>query len=127
LRALLGCGLMILLAACQVREEVDQGAAEAGEQIARHVMIQCAIDGASEFASACAVEKADVDGGRVLIVRHPDGAFRRFQVLTDGRGLEPADGADEARLTVEGEILAVSVDNDRYRFPVTLKSDDPAE
>jgi len=125
LRALLGCGLL-LLAACQAREESEQGA-QASAQPANDNAIECALDGASEFKRACEVEKGEVDGAKVLTVRHPDGGFRRFDVLTDGHGLAVADGADEAKLTVEGDILAVTVDNDRYRFPVTLKTDDPAK
>jgi hypothetical protein len=113
---------LLLLGACQAHEE------PAGETEGRPGdTIECALDGAADFKRVCEVEKADVDGARVLIVRHPDGGFRRFDVLTDGRGLGVADGADEAKLTVEGDILAVTVDNDRYRFPMTLKSDDPAQ
>jgi hypothetical protein len=121
LRALLGCGLL-LLAACQVREEPERQAGSADDDT-----IECALDGAAAFERACQVERAEVDGARVLTVRHPDGGFRRFDVLTDGRGLAVADGADEATLAVEGDVLAVTVDNDRYRFPMTLKSDDPAQ
>lgn len=125
MRTLLGCGLL-LLAACQAREEPEQPGTENAQKVAGD-MIECALDGAAEFKRACAVEKGEVDGARVLTVRHPDGGFRRFDVLTDGHGLAVADGADEAKLTVEGDTLAVTVDNDRYRFPVTLKSDDPAK
>jgi hypothetical protein len=125
LRSLLGCGLLLFLAACQVGEESKQAAAGAGQ--AATATIECALDGAAEFARACSVEKAEVDGSRVLVVRHPDGSFRRFDVLTDGRGLAMADGADEGRTAVEDETLAVAVDNDRYRFPVTLKNDDQAQ
>ena len=125
MRALLGCGLL-LLAACQAREEPEQGA-QASAQPANDNTIECALDGASKFERVCEVEKGEIDGAKVFTVRHADGGFRRFDVLTDGHGLAVADGADEAKLTVEGDILAVTVDNDRYRFPVTLKTDDPAK
>ena len=123
MRALLGCGLL-LLAACQGGEEPEQ---QSSAQSASDNTIECALDGAAEFKRVCEVEKAEVDGVKSLTVRHPDGGFRRFDVLTDGHGLAAADGADEAKLAVEGEILAVTVDNDRYRFPVTLKSNDQAK
>jgi len=123
LRALLGCGLL-LLAACQGGEEPEQ---QSSAQSASDNTIECALDGAAEFKRVCEVEKAEVDGVKSLTVRHPDGGFRRFDVLSDGHGLAAADGADEAKLAVEGEILAVTVDNDRYRFPVTLKSNDQAK
>ena len=114
---------LLLVAACEVRDEpATEAEARPGD-----TMIECALDGAASFKRACAVEKAEVDGGRALTVRHPDGGFRRFDVLTDGRGLAVADGADEAKTTVEGDTLAVTVDNDRYRFPVTLKTDDPSK
>jgi hypothetical protein len=113
--------LLLLLAGCQVREEGERQAGAADDDA-----IECALDGAARFERVCAVERAELDGGRALTVRHPDGGFRRFNVLTDGHGLAAADGADEAKTTIEGDTLVVTVDNDRYRFPVTLKRDDPA-
>ena len=79
--------------------------------------IACALGGAGEFSSACRVERSLADGTLVLIVRHPDGAFRRFEVLKDGRGLSAADGAEPAALSVAGGELEVAVGLDRYRFP----------
>ena len=122
MRALLGCGLL-LLAACQSGEQPGE---HASAQSADENMIECALDGAAEFERVCEVERAEVDGVKSLTVRHPDGGFRRFDVLTDGHGLAVADGADQAKLAVEGDMLGVTVDNDRYRFPMTLKRDDPA-
>jgi len=60
-----------------------------------------------------------------LVVRHPDGAFRRFKVLKDGRGVAVADGADQAETTLSGEVLEVQVGSDRYRFPATQKQHVP--
>ena len=69
-----------------------------------------------------AVDRADADGKLTLVVRHPDGAFRRFAVVTDGRGIIVADGAEQAKTTIEGDKLAVSVAGDRYLFPAKIKS-----
>ncbi len=91
--------------------------AEGGEHIA------CALGGANQFAPDCAVERAWQDGALVLIVRHPDGAFRRFDVLGGGKGLALADGAEVAQLKLAGAELEVTVGPDRYRFPVTTKRD----
>ena len=47
---------------------------------------------ATEFDVLAAVESVDV----LLVVRHPDGGFRRFAVSADGRDLAVVDGADQA-------------------------------
>lgn len=124
MRAPLGCSVL-LLAACQGGEDAATAAAE---QLAQaDTVIECAVNGAAAFAPQCPVEKAEIGGAKFLTVRHPDGGFRRFEILTDGHGLAAADGADEAKLAVEGDILGVTVAGDRYRFPATLKSDDAAQ
>lgn len=87
-------------------------------------LIACALDGDREFESKCAVERALVDDELQLVVRHPDGGFRKFVVLTDGRGLTTADGSEEieSRL-VDDERIEIKVGSDSYRFPVTVKSE----
>lgn len=118
MKALLGCGLL-LLAACEANQPPPPPPAEA-EVTDGAERIACALDGAGEFKPACAVERAEIEGTLFLTVRHPDGGFRRFEVLTDGRGLAAADGADEAALKIEGDWLEAKVADDRYRFPMTL-------
>lgn len=103
------------LAACSQEKPLVPPVAEGSEHIA------CAVEGASELARACSVERAEEDGKLTLVVRHPDGAFRRFTVLTDGRGIAVADGADEADSTLKGDNLEVTVGEDRYVFPATVK------
>jgi hypothetical protein len=83
--------------------------------------IECALHGAPTFARDCVVERAPHDGVLFLVVRHPGGAFRRFKVLKDGRGVAVADGAEQAETKLTGAILEVTVDKDRYRFPATAK------
>ena len=85
--------------------------------------IACALAGASQFARHCAIERAQADGTLFLIVRHPDGAFRRFEVLVDGKGLALADGAGVAQIKLLDKELEVAVGPDRYRFPATVKRD----
>ena len=41
------------------------------------------------------------ENGKMLVIRHPNAGFRRFNILTDGRGLSPADGFDFGRADVE--------------------------
>ena len=58
----------------------------------------------------------------LLTVRHPDGGFRRLQVVKDGRGLIAADGADVATVTPLGpREVEVLLSGDRYRLPATVK------
>jgi hypothetical protein len=60
--------------------------------------------------------------GTVLVIRHPDGGFRRFNILTDGRGLEPADGFDETRISLLNDgMIEVSSGDDKYRLPAQIK------
>ena len=91
--------------------------AEGAEKIA------CALAGAKDFTPVCTVDRAKEDGVLTLIVRHPDGGFRRFMVLDDGRGLAVADGATQAVTRFEGGMAELAVEQDRYRFPVTVKGD----
>jgi len=88
--------------------------------------IACAIGGAKELHKDCSVERSQLGDKLSLIVRHPDGGFRRFDVVTDGRGLVLADGAEQARTHLEGDALAVSVGQDRYVFPAKVKPADAA-
>ena len=83
-------------------------------------LIECAVAGATAFARECAVEQSRVDGETILIVRHPDGGFRRFEVTGDGTGVATADGAQAAAVTLRPDGIEVAVGTDRYRFPATI-------
>jgi hypothetical protein len=77
----------------------------------------CAIGADAAWARDCLIERA----GEMLTIRHPDGGFRRFRVLADGRGLEAADGAEMARLQiVEAGLVEIRIGGDRYRLPVQI-------
>lgn len=105
----------LLLAACGSGAPPE--VAEGGEHVA------CAVGGAKDMRPVCAVEREQRDGALFLVVRHPDGGFRRFEVLRDGRGLAAAEGADPAKVTLSGSTIEVEVAGDLYRFPVTVKTD----
>lgn len=120
---------LCFIAACspEAAEKSPAAEEEAKEQPTRSAsgneLIECAIGGAQWFLRECEVEKGSAeDGSRILIVRHPDGGFRRFTVLTDGRGLEPADGAEQAQADLVDGRLDIRVADDRYRFPATVKA-----
>ncbi|MDT0508234.1 hypothetical protein [Novosphingobium sp. MMS21-SN21R] len=107
--------LIAMLAACSAAEEAPKGR-----------VIDCAIAGSAKFLPDCFVEDSRVAKRRFLTVRHKNGAFRRFEMVDDGRGVVAADGADEAaaKWSAEG-VLEVAVGKDRYRFPARMKSDAP--
>ena len=92
-------------------------ASEGGEET-----IPCALAGAKIYDQQCPIERATVDGKLQLIVKHPDGGFRRFEVVSDGRGVIAADGADEARSVPGDGALEVFVGEDAYRFPAKAKA-----
>ena len=119
--------LLALLAACKpapsemtVEERDARPPVEKGQLGVNEVA--CALGGAKVLADVCAVERIKARDGLLLIVRHPDGGFRRFAVTGDGLGVASADGADKADVQLVGNEIEVTVGDDRYRFPVTVKT-----
>ena len=109
--------LALALAGC---DKPAAGGGAPGE--AAGATIPCALAGAADFRSQCTVERSAVADGIVLTLHHPDGGFRRLEVATDGRGVVAADGADAASVKVVGaDAIEVSVGEDRYRLPATVK------
>lgn len=102
--------LLPLLAAC--------GGPPAAEAEAR---IECAVDGAAEFARVCTIERSA--GPDVLFtIRAPSGSFRRLAPTSDGRGVMAADGAEAAIVRIVGKgLIEVSIGRDRYRLPATIR------
>ena len=76
--------------------------------------IPCALDGATDFAPVCGVEREIVPGGTILVIRHPDGGFRRFEI--EGDLVRTADGAETVTVTPGADATEVAVGNDRYRL-----------
>jgi len=111
----------LLLCACSEGESVEQrvAAAKASEN-----GIDCAVGDAADFERACIYELAD---NGTLTIRHPDGGFRRLTVTSDGRGVVAADGAAAAVVQVVGDNrIEVSVGEDRYRLPATVRPGQPS-
>jgi hypothetical protein len=109
----------MLLAACSSGEQAAASKFESGSE--DDGKIACALGGAEKFTRDCSIERAQQDGKLTLVVRHPDGGFRRFEVLTDGRGVAVADGSEQAETALVGPDLEVVVGTDAYRFPATRK------
>ena len=111
----LAAAAVFVLVACN-RGEAQPQANEGARRI------ECAQGEGSEFAPACLVEQITGEEGSEFIVRHPDGAFRRFRISQDRSGMIAIDGADEAVNTASGDppVHEVRVGPDRYRFPADL-------
>jgi hypothetical protein len=100
--------ILLLLAACG--SGAGPSAPPPGERIA------CAIGEGAAFVPGCTAERQ----GDALVLHHPDGGFRRLTIVTDGRGVITADGAEPARVTVAGDGIEVAVGPDRYRLPARI-------
>ena len=119
--------LLAVISACS-NEPDNEVLAEAEERAAANApddgRIECAVNGDTNFTRGCETERLSGENGTTLIIRHPDGGFRRFNVLTDGRGLEAADGSEKAKVEiVEAGKIRVSVGSDIYIMQAKVKSD----
>ncbi|MEH6661817.1 MAG: hypothetical protein V7679_09240 [Parasphingorhabdus sp.] len=115
----------LLLTACENRPDnsvLAEAEQRAADQAVGDGKIECAINGDSNFTRDCFTERLSGEGRVTMIIRHPDGGFRRFNLLTDGHGLEAADGFDKAHVSIveDGKIL-VSVGPDKYLLPAQIK------
>ncbi|MCP1471012.1 hypothetical protein J3E64_002709 [Sphingobium sp. OAS761] len=106
--------MVFALGACDARQPPAGGAGGTAQD---ERLADCAIGADAPWAHDCALER----DGRMLIIRHPDGGFRRFRVLDNGRGLEAIDGAEVAQLQIvdQGKI-EVRIGGDRYRLPAVI-------
>jgi hypothetical protein len=114
--------LALTLAGCNSGDDLSQAEREAAEQAVQAGKVECALAGSDSFERVCTTEQIVSDEGKILVIRHPDGGFRRFDILTDGRGLAPADGFDETRITLMDEgMIEVRSGDDKYRLPAQIK------
>ena len=131
MRKILALASALLLIGCGGSEapEGSEEAAPAGRAELAEVdpedpaTIECAVDGAQQFARGCRVEQESAQEGTILTIRKPDGGFRRLVATRDGRGVVAADGAEPAAVTVTGDNrIEVSIGNDRFRLPATVRA-----
>lgn len=113
--------ILLVASACSQGEEVQAQAEEGADTI------DCAIGPGSDFGPDCLIERTTDGDAQVLVVRHANGGFRRFEQLPGGAGLAAFDGADVVNQTLEGDTLVVEVGGDRYRFPARAKDDGAAK
>jgi hypothetical protein len=117
--------LAMALAACSRGEEARQDAAATKRTTAAQPQdsrVRCAPAGAKDFTPDCMREVAKGPDGEVWIIRHPDGGFRRFVLIEEGRRIATADGSEEVKAHRVGPDLEVRVGNDRYLFPAAPAS-----
>jgi len=103
----------VLCVACSQDQGEPPAVAEGDERIA------CSLAGPAQLQQDCTVERVRSGEGLMLVVRHPNGAFRRFRVMEDGSGLAPADGALQAQSRLEEGELELAIGEEIYRFPAT--------
>jgi hypothetical protein len=85
--------------------------------------VPCAHGSTAALKNDCTFERTATAEGLILTLRHPDGAFRRLLVTTDGRGVTAADGAEAATVSLVGaNRIAVAIGDDRYELPATVKA-----
>ena len=83
--------------------------------------IECRFPGNAQFERSCTFEREGADGA-ILVLRKPDGGFRRLRVVTDGRGVIAADGAEPARVTILADNrIEVAIGGDQFRLPATIR------
>ena len=82
--------------------------------------VACALSGADGFDTRCGIERIAGEGGPELILRHPDGGFRRFTVDRQAGAIVAADGAQVAKAQLDPQTLELAVGEDRYRLPTDL-------
>jgi hypothetical protein len=96
---------LALTACTDVQEQAVEGA----------VTIDCAVGPGAEMGADCMVERA----GDTLVIRHPDGSFRRLNAADLGA----ADGSDPGQIVEDGETVEVRIAGDRYRWPTGALDD----
>jgi hypothetical protein len=113
-----------LLISCNNSPDKSSGKPDV-ETAANDGKVECALAGSKEFARTCDKEWIVGAKGKTLVIRHPDGGFRRFNILTDGRGLEAAEGAEQVKIvTLANDMIEVTLGDDRYHLLATIKADD---
>jgi hypothetical protein len=123
--------LLLCLAACSVKGSEGEGTpatGEAGEAVGlagAPKAVSCALGGADEYKQDCEVERYERDGNRYVVLRHPDGGFRRLIESDGGKRFTAADGADTAEVTPNGAQIEVSVGEDSYLFPAPVGTHAP--
>jgi hypothetical protein len=122
--------LMLLSCSNDGSESLEKIEKEADADAAADGKVECALAGRTNFSRVCATERVLGPDGQLLVIRNPDGGFRRFIILGGGKGLAPADGFDENfKIRLLGkDMIEVASGDDLYRLPAAIKaSSKPAD
>ncbi|MBO6769608.1 MAG: hypothetical protein JJ901_15050 [Erythrobacter sp.] len=95
------------LCACGVAPDI---AAEGGTPV------DCALQGASDFASECRLVQMGEGSDTYYVMRHPDGGFRKLAPADTPAGFVEFDGSQQAESTREGGTVTLTIGADRYRW-----------
>ena len=114
---------LLALASCGEAERAQGNGSDPVEiQSVRDVRIDCRIGAVAQFERYCSYERGETADGTILILRKPDGGFRRLLIATDGRGVIAADGAEPALVTIlRDDRIEVEIGGDRFRLPATVR------
>lgn len=107
---------VLALAACSKNEAAPPPKVAEGPE---HV--ECALGPGTTFAKNCAIERSREGETYRMILRHPDGGFRRLEVDANNT-IVSADGADAAQIVLNGTVAEVTVGEDRYRIPLEARA-----
>ena len=106
-----------MLAACNPGASTGQAAEDDDNRI------ECRLANSPQFDRFCTIEYGESDAGGTLVVRKPDGGFRRLLVARDGRGVVAADGAEQAEVTIiDDDRIEVTIGGDTFRLPATVRA-----
>ncbi len=116
----------ILLISCSEKPQDDTKMIKSEQQAAAQAQddgkIECALAGTTKYMRVCTTERIAGPDGQILVIRHPNGGFRRFKVLTDGRGVTPAEGADKTKISIlDSGMIELSSGDDLYHLPAQVK------
>ncbi len=121
---------MLAVAACSSDPDNSELAAVEATQTrdaAAAGRVYCALGGSDAFALNCTMEQIASANGTILVLGRQDVGYRRFRVTTDGTGVEAADGAEAALVTlIDNGMIEVTVADDRYRLPARQRQNEPA-
>ena len=110
-RGLWAATAALLLTACGAADDTAAGVRP----------IDCRLADAKGFEQICTVERTDSPDGPVLVVRGPDGGFRRLLIVKDGRGVIAADGAEPVEVRpAGGGHVDVAAGGMVYRLPAKV-------
>jgi hypothetical protein len=118
-------GILALTGCSSEPDNAELAAVEAAQarDAAQSGRVFCALNGAEDFALNCTLEQIASSEGTILVIGRAEAGYRRFRVTTDGSGVETADGAERAQVTlIDDALIEVSVADDRYRLPASQRA-----